>query len=52
VEEALSSYYRSEGFRYIIEDQKEEIKLLEGRKRYILLEREKEWRLKSRALWL
>jgi hypothetical protein len=50
VEETLASFYSSEGFRYVNEKRKVEIKLLEEKKRHILLEKEKEWKLKSKAL--
>jgi hypothetical protein len=46
VEEALELHYNSEGFGYLIEEHKLEVKLLEDKKRQILLEKEKEWRLK------
>jgi hypothetical protein len=53
VEEALEVLYNSDGFGYLNEDHRNlEVKLLEDKKRNILLEKEKEWRLKSRALWL
>jgi hypothetical protein len=50
VEETLAYFYSNEGFGYINEERKVEIKLMEDKKRHILLEKEKEWRLKSRAL--
>jgi hypothetical protein len=34
------------------EAKKMEVKLLEEKKKNILLEKEKEWRIKSRAIWL
>jgi hypothetical protein len=52
VEEALEVLYNSEGFGYLSEEHKIEVKSLEDKRRIILLEKEKEWRLKSRALWL
>jgi hypothetical protein len=52
VEAGLETLYNSEGFGYLTETQKLEVKQLEEKKRNILLEKEKEWRLKSRAIWL
>jgi hypothetical protein len=34
------------------EEKKMKVKVLEYKMRHILFEKEKEWRLKSRALWL
>jgi hypothetical protein len=42
VEENIASFYNSEGFIYINEERKVEMKLLEDKKRHILLEIEKE----------
>jgi len=50
VEESLALHYNSEGFGYLIEEKKLEAKLLEDKKRQILQEKEKEWRLKSITL--
>jgi hypothetical protein len=52
VEEGLETLYNSEGFGYLTKTHKLEAKQLEEKKRNILLEKEKEWRLKSRAIWL
>jgi hypothetical protein len=52
VEEALVVHYNSVGFGYLIEEHKTKVKRLEDKQRKLLLEKEKEWRLKSKALWL
>jgi hypothetical protein len=52
VEEALEVLYNSQGFGNLSEEHKIEVKSLEDKRRFILLEKEKEWRLKSRELWL
>jgi len=52
VEDALGIHYRSEGFGYMTEEHKYKVTLMEYKKRHILLVKDKEWRLTSRALWL
>jgi hypothetical protein len=52
VEEALVVHYNSVGFGYLTEEQKTKVERLEDKKRKLLLEKEKECRLKNRALWL
>jgi len=52
VEKCLETLYTSERFGYLIETQKLEAKQLEEKKRNILLEKEREWMLKSRFIWL
>jgi hypothetical protein len=42
VEEALDLIYNSEGFGYMSEEKKLEVKILEDKKRHIILEKEKE----------
>jgi hypothetical protein len=49
---ALEPHYISEGFGYFTEEHKSKVKLIEDKKRKILLEIDKEWRLKRIALWL
>jgi hypothetical protein len=44
--------YNREGFSFMNEEQKSEVKVLEDKRRHILLEKEKEWRLNIKALWL
>jgi hypothetical protein len=44
--------YNSEGSGYMSEEHKFELKLLEDQRRHVILEKEKEWTLKSRELWL
>jgi hypothetical protein len=48
----METLYNSEGFGYLNEAHKMEVKLLEEKKRNLLLEKEKEWRIKSKAIWL
>jgi len=52
IEEQLELCYNREGFGFLIEDKNYEIKILEEKKRKILLDREKEWRIKIMAIWL
>jgi len=42
--------YNREGFSFMNEEQKSEVKVLEDKRRHILLEKEKEKRVKSKAL--
>jgi hypothetical protein len=51
VVEYLALHYDNEGFGYLIEEYKLEVKLLEDKKRHILLEK-REWKLRCRALCL
>jgi hypothetical protein len=50
VEEGLGTFYNSEVFGYLNEAQNMEVKLLEEKKRNVLLEKEKQWRIKSKAI--
>jgi hypothetical protein len=50
VEDALEVLFNNDGFGNLNEDHKLEVKLLKDKKRNILLEKEKEWRLKSTTL--
>jgi len=52
VEEFLDSCYNKEDFGFLTENQKEEMKAMEEKKVQILLNREKEWRIESNAIWL
>jgi hypothetical protein len=50
VYEEMKILYNNEYFGYLNETQKMEVKLLEEKKRNVLLEIEKEWRIKSRDI--
>jgi hypothetical protein len=52
VEEALEVLYNREGFGLMNEEQNNEVKVLEHKRQHILWEKEKEWRLNIKALWL
>jgi hypothetical protein len=52
IEATLQVIYDSEGGGFVSTTSKEELRELEGRRRKLLEEREAEWRLKSRAIWL
>jgi len=52
VEEFLDSCCNKECFGFLTKNQKDEIKLLEDTNRQILLGRVKEWRIKSKDIWL
>jgi len=51
-EEGLETLYNSEGFGYSTTTQQLEAKQLEEKKRNTSLEKEKEWSVKSRVIWL
>jgi hypothetical protein len=52
IEDQLECCYNREGHGFLTNEQKNEIKLLEDKRRKILMDKEKEWRIKSRAIWL
>ena len=52
IETLLSESFHKTGFGFASEEDKSSLVDLESRKRKILLEREQEARMKSRALWL
>eukprot|EP00253_Pinus_taeda_P030442 PITA_30442 len=52
IDEALSALEDPDADAYISQEEKERILGLEKRRAKILLDKEEEWRLKSRAIWL
>ena len=52
IEAELLQIYEGVGGGFLTLESKEAMVLLEGRRNTLLLEKEEEWRLKSRAIWL
>jgi hypothetical protein len=52
IEAELKSIYDSEGGGFLSNDSKDQLVSLEARYRKLLADREEDWRLKSRAIWL
>ena len=52
VEDDLLEIYEGAGGGFSSQESKESLTRLEGRRNTLLLEKEEEWRLKSRAIWL